>query len=85
MALHVDNLLVFTNDEDMVNALKKQLMASFQMMDRGYPEQILAMRVMQANGRIYLDQNKYIEHLLEQFGVVDCFRSTPKAERGNEL
>lgn len=55
MALHVDDLLVFANDENMVNASKEQLMASSQMKDRGYPEQILGMHVPQANRRICLD------------------------------
>lgn len=67
----MDDLLVFANDEDMVNALK-QLMTSFQMKDQGYPEQILGMHVTQADRRICLDQEKYIDQLLEQFGLVDC-------------
>ncbi|KXJ75549.1 hypothetical protein RP20_CCG011535 [Aedes albopictus] len=47
-------------------------MVRFQMKDLGYAEQILGMRVTQADGRITLDQEKYIEQLLEHFGMNDC-------------
>lgn len=72
VAVYVDDLLVFANDDDMVTALKEQLMAQFQMKDLGYAEQVLGMRVTQADGRITLDQEKYIEQLLERFGMVNC-------------
>ncbi|KXJ75469.1 hypothetical protein RP20_CCG011674 [Aedes albopictus] len=42
------------------------------MKDLGYAEQILGMRVTQVDGRITLDQEKYIEQLLERFGMNDC-------------
>lgn len=72
VAVCVNDQLMFANDEDMVNALKEQLMTRFQMKDLGYAEQILWMRVMQPDGRISLDHKKYIKQFLERFGMVNC-------------
>lgn len=72
VAVYVDDMLVFSNNQQWVDRLKKELMTKFQMKDLGLASKILGMRVTRERGRVMVDQESYINSLLQRFNVADC-------------
>ena len=73
IALYVDDLFVFCNDEKETLFLKQKLTSQFLMKDLGEAENILGIRIRRENGRIFLDQENYIKEILERFGMTDWY------------
>lgn len=72
IALYVDDLLIFSNNEEENIKIKKELMLRFEMQDLGKAKSILGMRIIQEKGMITLDQSKYIENVLDKFNMGNC-------------
>lgn len=72
VAVYVDDLLIFSNDDKLVKKVKDQLMARFLMKDLGVAKHILSIRVSRTEGKIMLDQERYVDELLQQFGMTNC-------------
>lgn len=70
IALYVDDLLIFSNNEEENIKIKKELMLRFEMQDLGKAKSIL--RIIQEKGMITLDQSKYIENVLDKFNMRNC-------------
>jgi hypothetical protein len=68
--LYVDDILLFTSDQDALKKVKENLMASFEMHELGELEFIVGIRVKRdrTQRKIYLDQSAYCERVLQKFG-----------------
>ena len=71
--------IIIAGEHNVVNAIKSLLEKSFKMDDRGELHWFLGMRILRSEDKITVDQEKYIENLLEQFNMTNC---KPKATPG---
>ncbi|PHT79733.1 GDP-mannose transporter GONST3 [Capsicum annuum] len=71
LLLYVDGMLIMGKNASRINELKKQLCKYFAMKDLGHAKQILGMRItrLRDERKLYLSQEKYIEHVLEHFNM----------------
>ncbi|PHU15514.1 GDP-mannose transporter GONST3 [Capsicum chinense] len=69
--MYVDGMLIMGKNASRINELKKQLCKYFAMKDLGHAKQILGMRItrLRDERKLYLSQEKYIEHVLEHFNM----------------
>lgn len=72
VAIYVDDVLYFTNCNDMKLNLQYILTTHFKMKDLGIAECCVGLHITRDNNTIYLDQSKYIEEILEKFNMSDC-------------
>jgi transposase InsO family protein len=73
ISLYVDDLLIASNDKNLLMGVKKSLNKRFEMKDLGRVQICLGLEFdWQHNGSCVLNQNKYIERILERFNMVDC-------------
>ena len=74
IAIYVDDVLYFTNCNQLKNELHFILTSNFKMKDLGVAEFCVGLHITRdrSNGTIYIDQSKYIEELLEKFNMTDC-------------
>lgn len=70
--LYVDDLIIFWNDTQQKNQLKKHLMQTFRMKDIGAAKSVLGMRITRNDNKISIDQSHYIRQMLDKFGMADC-------------
>ena len=81
----VDDLVIAgSNDED-IEELKKTLEGKFKMDDRGKLEWFLGMQISQGRDQISLDQETYIESVIEKFSMQDSNPSKKPAENNLRL
>lgn len=74
VAVFIDDLLIFTNDQQKKLFLKKKLSERFKMTDLGESNFCVGLRLTRdrAKGTIFLDQKRHIADLLLKFNMVDC-------------
>ena len=74
MVLFVDDLLIASKNEQMLQNEKKLLGGKFEMKDLREAHYILEIQIMRDRNkkRIMLHQSKYLMQLLEKFGMKDC-------------
>lgn len=74
VTVYVDDLLIFTNDQSMKLEVKANLMSIFKMKDMGQAHQVLGIRITRdrIEGKIWFDQQQYIEEILTRFHMDDC-------------
>jgi hypothetical protein len=74
VAVYVDDLLLFSNNVVEKEQVKIGLMKRFKMKDLGRAHFCLGMRIIHDQDRqsITLDQEKYINEVLERFKMSDC-------------
>lgn len=72
LALYVDDMLLFSNDEKYQGELKSKLMSDFKMKFLGKAKQCLGMRITRNDGNIYLDQENYIDGMLRRYNMENC-------------
>lgn len=68
--IYVDNLIIFTNNSDIMNELKSSLEHEFEMSGLGKLQFFLGIYFERDRGTIH--QRSYIESILEGVGVKDC-------------
>lgn len=71
VAVYVDDLLIFYNNNEWRTELKKQLTTQFRMKDLGEASNILGIRMQRDATTIKLDQRRYIEDILKRFNMGD--------------
>ncbi|GKV22644.1 hypothetical protein SLEP1_g32496 [Rubroshorea leprosula] len=70
LLLYVDDMLIAAKSMLIIDELKKQLSGEFEMKDLGVAKKILGMEIHRdRKGGKFLSQKKYIEKVLEQFGL----------------
>ena len=72
MVVYVDDMLLTGPNEKHIPDFKADLHASFEMSDLGHLHHYLGIQFMQVDGGIALCQSKYIDTLLQCFGLEDC-------------
>lgn len=74
IAIYVDDLIVASSDQNVLTNLKNELANTFEMKDLGPIQFCLGIEFNQdvKSGKICMSQSKYIQHLLERFGMADC-------------
>ncbi|KAL7726245.1 hypothetical protein ACLKA6_001649 [Drosophila palustris] len=80
VSLYVDDLIVATNDAQMLKNLKSELSSNFEMKDLGKLSYCLGIEFNQNKEKksFSMSQPKYIKDLLKQFNMEDCkTTSTP--------
>ena len=85
IVLYVDDMLL-TGPNEMHNAdFKAELNSAFEMSDLGLLHHYLGIQFKQCDGSIALCQTKYIETLLQRFGLEDCKPIATPMETGLHL
>ena len=82
LLLYVDDMLIAARSISDIGLLKTQLRNEFEMKDLGAAKKILGMEIIRDRkaGKLYLSQGKYIEKVLQRFGMFDSKPvSTPLA------
>jgi hypothetical protein len=69
--LYVDDLLLLRNNMDVIKEVKSRLSSKFDMKDLGAANFILGMEIKRdrANKKIWLNQRKYVEMILQRFNM----------------
>eukprot|EP00253_Pinus_taeda_P004154 PITA_04154 len=68
-----------------IASIKKELRKGFEVTDLGYIHYYLGIEVAQRLNSIFLYQNKYIENLLNRFGMPECNPLTTAMEQNLKL
>ena len=83
---NVDDLLIFAKSESELNQIKSKLNEWFKMKDLGEVKYYLGIEFNVFHDTITMSQSKYIDQLLQTFGMKDCkARYTPCEMNSNKL
>lgn len=74
VAIYVDDILIFSNQDDQEKGVKEALKSKFKMKDMGEVSSILGIRVIRDKecGLITLDQTAYAKRILKRFNMENC-------------
>jgi hypothetical protein len=72
LVVYVDDLLITWNNENYSTSIKKDLKKGFKMKYLGHLHYYLGIEVIQNPKHIFISQKKYIEELLNKFGMDEC-------------
>jgi hypothetical protein len=72
--IHVDDILLVYNDDELLQDLIKSLKAEWDITDLGEPTVLLGMRIRRdpVSGSISLDQEEYIRETLRMYNMANC-------------
>lgn len=87
IAVYVDDMLIFGKSKTDIGSLKRCLQLRFQMTDMGQAHMYLGMQITRDpnTNNIKLDQQKYIQVVLERFNMTDCNPVSTPMETGLKL
>lgn len=86
IAVYVDDLLIFSNDEKERKRLKQTLQEHFNMKDLGNAKTFLGMTIeKEEKGNINIHQRNYIKNALEKFRMENCNPTTTPADPNIKL
>eukprot|EP00253_Pinus_taeda_P035567 PITA_35567 len=73
LVLYVDDMLLVGNDKEIIQDLKTQFPSKFDMKDLGATNYILGIEIKrdQAKRKLWLNQRKYVETILQRFNMQD--------------
>jgi len=73
LIVYVDDILLFGDDEELLNNIKFKLANTFEMKDLGLVKRFLGLEITRGdNGEVYVSQERYIDRLLAQYGMQDA-------------
>ncbi|CAM9746921.1 unnamed protein product [Ascophyllum nodosum] len=75
LTLYVDDILVTGGSNEAIDKVRSTLMTEFSMSDLGDVSETLGIHIITRDleaGTISLSQEKYVEAILERFGMKDC-------------
>ena len=78
--VQVDDLIVVTRSLTVISDVKKALEATFHMEDRGRLNWFLGLRIRRDEGKVTVDQERYIEKKPEWFQMDQCKPSRTPAD-----
>ena len=70
--VYVDDILIASTDDDMVNELKQRLSAAFKLRDLGAPKYLFGLEIARSAEGISVCQRKYVLNLLESTAFSGC-------------
>lgn len=72
VSLYVDDLIYTGNSESLLERFKASMMQEFSMSDLGRMRFFLGVEVVQDEGGIFINQQKYAMEILKRFGMESC-------------
>ena len=85
LIIYVDDIISIDNDPTFRNEFVKKISRKFKIVDIGTAKWILAMRLENTGDSLHIDQEKYINDILERYGMSDCKEmSTPAVPDKND-
>ena len=74
LILYVDDILLATNDKEILHETKRFLLKKLEMKDLGEASFVLGIQIYRDHpqGILRLSQKTYIEKILERYGIQDC-------------
>ena len=81
----VDDIIVASRSMTVVSDVKKALEATFHMEDRGRLHWFLGLTIRREEGKVTVDQERYIETMLERFQMDQCKPSRTPADLNLKL
>ena len=87
LILFVDDILLATNDKDLMHEAKQFLSKHFDMKDMGDASYVIGIKIFRNrhNGILGLSQETYINIVLERFRMNDYSLSVPPILKGDRL
>ena len=84
LAVYVDDIIPVSNDLEMLNAEKELLRNEFQLVDQGELHFVLGMSIKRdrAKKTLFISQEKYLEGVINRFGMQDCNPVSTPLETG---
>lgn len=74
----VDDVVLAASSEMCLRKVKEKLQSKFKMKDLGHLSHFIGIDFTQEEGTVKMNQSRYIEKILERFGMADCkTRATP--------
>lgn len=83
--VYVDDILIASTDDDMVNELKTRLSTAFKLRDLGAPKYFLGLEIARSAEGISVCQRKYVLDLLKATGFSGCKPSSIPMEPNQKL
>ena len=81
----VDDIIVASRSMTVISDVKKALEATFHMEDRGRVHCLLGLRIRREEGKVTVEQELYIETILERFQMDQCKPSRTPADLNLKL
>ena len=87
LVLYVDDILLATNDLNLLHDTKKFLSNNFEMKDLGNASYVLGIQIYRDRSKdiLGLSQKGYIEKLLQRYGMQDCKPLDTPVAKGDKL
>ena len=82
LALSTDDILIASDSQDAIEEFVTSISNRFPVTDLGQPRKILGMRVKRDKNGISIDQQGYVQELLERFNMIDCETCDTPAQPG---
>ncbi|RVW21903.1 Retrovirus-related Pol polyprotein from transposon TNT 1-94 [Vitis vinifera] len=87
LVLYVDDILLASNDPDLLIETKHMLSTHFDMKDLGEASYVLGIKILRdrANGVLKLSQRAYIEKILKRFNMHNCKSTKAPIVKGDKF
>lgn len=87
VAVYVDDILIFSNSDELDLDIRNKLKNTFKMKDLGEASSILGIRITRKKElkTITIDQENYVQRILKRFNMEDCNPVTNPLETGLKL
>ena len=87
LVLYVDDILLASNDPDLLIETKHMLSTHFDMKDLGEASYVLGIKILRdrANGVLKLSQRAYIERILKRFNMQNCKSTRAPIVKGDKF
>jgi len=87
IAVYVDDILIFSNNQKQKNDIKEKLKKEFKLKDLGEVTNCLEIRITRncQRGLLWMDQSQYIDQMLNKFNMKDCNPSSTPLDRNQVL
>ena len=87
LILYVDDILLASSDLGLLHTTKKFLSENFEMKDMGEATYVIGIEIFRdrSRGLLGLSQNRYIETILERFGMESCSASVAPIQKGDKF
>uniref|UniRef100_W4VRQ4 Putative retrovirus-related pol polyprotein from transposon tnt n=1 Tax=Corethrella appendiculata TaxID=1370023 RepID=W4VRQ4_9DIPT len=85
IAIYVDDMMLFSNCLNWLKEIKEKLGREFRMKDMGKAKFCLGIKITETKSCITLDQQHYIEEILNKFGMSECKPSYTPMQHNQKL